>query len=83
VEIAEFTSLAVKTVKNSLTGLRKQLGGTYRADGEPHGTGPAERPCVPTPYKGQGWGRNEADHTSEDLKEVRELFVKDTVEESR
>ncbi len=83
-EIAEFTSLAVKTVKNSLTGLRKQ--GLVEPTGQTESRTEQVQLSVPAslhPIRDKDGDGTKPDHTSEDLKEVRELFVKDTVEESR
>jgi hypothetical protein len=55
-EIAEVSELATKTVKNALTGLRKQ--GIVEATGERAGRTEQVRLCVPAslPYKGDGDG---------------------------
>ena len=83
-EIAEFTGLAVKTVKNTLTGLRKQ--GVVEPTGQTESRTEQVQLSVPASlsYKRDGDGDGtKPDHSSEDLKEVRELFVKDVVEESQ
>ncbi len=83
-EIAEFTGLAVKTVKNALTGLRKQ--GLVEPTGEIESRTEQVQLSVPAslhPIGDKDGDGTKPDHTSEDLKEVRELFVRDTVEESR
>ena len=83
-EIAEFTGLAVKTVKNTLTGLRKQ--GIVEPTGQTESRTEQVQLSVPASlsYKRDGDGDGtKPDHSSEDLKEVRELFDKDIVGESQ
>lgn len=83
-EIAEFTGLAVKTVKNTLTGLRKQ--GLVESTGEAENRTEQVQLSVPAslhPIGDRDGDGTKPDHNPEDLKEVRELFVKDTVAESR
>jgi hypothetical protein len=83
-ELAESTGLAVKTVKNALTGLRKQ--GLVEPTGETENRTEQVRLGVPASLSckrnGDGDG-TKPDQDSEDLEEVRELFVKDVAEESR
>jgi DNA-binding CsgD family transcriptional regulator len=83
-EIAEVTGLAVKTVKNTLTGLRKQ--GLVEPTGQTENRTEQVRLSVPASLalkKDRDGDATKPDHTSEDLEEVRLLFAKDIVDESQ
>jgi hypothetical protein len=84
-EIAELTGLAVKTVKNALTKLRKQ--GLVEATGEVEKRTEQVQLSVPAslhPIGDRDGDATKPEHNADDdLEEVRDLFDRDIVEESR